>query len=97
MATYIALLKWTDQGIKDIKQSPARLDAAKQAFASAGGQLKEFYMVMGDYDALVIAEFPSDEVYTATILSIASRGAIHTTTLKAFTEDEYRRIIGSIS
>ena len=54
MATYIALLKWTDQGIKDIKQSPSRLDAAKQAFASAGGQLK------------------------------------------AFTEDEYRRVIGSI-
>ena len=96
MATYIALLKWTDQGIKDIKQSPSRLDAAKQAFASAGGQLKAFYMVMGEYDALTIAEFPSDEAYAATILSIASRGAIQTTTLKAFTEDEYRRIIGSM-
>ena len=96
MATYISLLKWTDQGMRDIKESPQRLDAAREAFSAAGGQLKEFYMVMGDYDAVVVAEFPNDEVYATTLLAIASRGAVNTATLKAFTEDEYRRIIAAI-
>ena len=96
MPTYITLLRWTEQGIRDIKESPQRLEAARQAFSAAGGQLKEFYMVMGDYDAVVVAEFPNDEAYTTTLLSIASRGAVRTATLKAFTEDEYRRIIAAI-
>jgi uncharacterized protein with GYD domain len=96
MPTYIALLKWTEQGIRDVKQSPQRLDAAKEAFKAAGGQLKEFYVVLGDYDMVVVGEFPNDEAYTRAVLATASRGAIRTTTLKAFTEDEYRRIIPSI-
>ena len=96
MPTYITLLKWTEQGIRDVKQSPQRLDAAKEAFRVAGGQLKDFYLVLGDYDVVIIGEFPNDEAYTRTVLAIASRGALRTTTLKAFTEDEYRRIIASI-
>jgi len=96
MATYIALLKWTEQGIRDVKQSPQRLDAAKEAFRAAGGQMKDFYAVLGDYDMVVVGEFPNDEAYTRTVLAIASRGAIRTTTLKAFSEDEYRRIIASV-
>ncbi len=96
MATYIALLNWTGQGIEDVKRSPDRLDAAKQAFSAAGGRLKEFYMVMGGYDMVVVGEFPNDEAYASTLLAIASRGAVNTTTLKAFTEEEYRRIIAAI-
>jgi len=97
MPTYIALLKWTEQGIRDVKQSPQRLDAAKEAFKAAGGQLKDFYLVLGDYDMVVVGEFPNDEAYTRAVLATASRGGIRTTTLKAFTEDEYRRIIASVA
>ncbi len=96
MPTYISLIKWTDQGIKDVKKSPDRLVAARQAFSATGGELKDFYMVMGDYDIVAVAESPNDEAYASTILAIASRGAITTTTLKAFSEDEYRRIIAAI-
>lgn len=96
MPTYISLIKWTQQGIKDVKKSPQRLDDAKKAFSAAGGQMKEFYLVLGEYDMVVVAEFPNDEAYTASLLATASRGAVRTTTLKAFTEDDYRRIVAAI-
>jgi uncharacterized protein with GYD domain len=97
MATYVTLLKWTEQGIREVKESPQRLDAAKEAFSAAGGRLTDFYMVLGEYDIVVVGEFPNDEAYTATLLAIASRGAVRPTTLKAFSEAEYRRIIASMS
>jgi len=96
MATYISLLSFTQQGVENIKESPARLDAAKQAFQAMGAELKEFYLVMGQYDAVVISEGPDDETITKVALSIGSRGAIRTETLRAYTEDEYRKIIAAL-
>jgi uncharacterized protein with GYD domain len=97
MPTYVSLVKWTKQGIRDVKESPKRLDAVKQVFSAAGGHLTDFWLVLGEYDMVVVGEFPSDEAYATSLLSIASRGAVRTTTLKAFTEEEYRRIIAAIS
>jgi uncharacterized protein with GYD domain len=96
MPTYVSLVKWTEQGIRDVKESPQRLDAAKQAFSAAGGRLTDFYLVLGEYDMVIVGEFPNDEAYTTSLLAIAARGAVRTTTLKAFTEEEYRRIIAAI-
>jgi uncharacterized protein with GYD domain len=96
MPTYITLIRYTQQGIGDIKESPKRLDAAKQAFKAMGAELKQFYLVMGQYDAVVIGEAPDDETVTKLALSIGSRGAIRTETLRAFTEDEYRKIIAAL-
>ncbi len=96
MPNYISLLKWTDQGMRAIKDSPQRVDAAKRAFSAAGGRMTDFYLVLGEYDVVNIGEFPNDEAYLTTLLEVASRGAVRTTTLKAFTEDEYRRIIAAI-
>ena len=96
MPTYISLLKWTDQGMRAIKDSPERVDAAKRAFSAAGGRMTDFYLVLGDYDVVNVGEFPNDEAYLTTLLEVASRGAVRTTTLKAFTEDEYRKIIAAI-
>jgi uncharacterized protein with GYD domain len=53
-------------------------------------------MTLGEYDVVNIGEFSSDEAYTATLLEVASRGAVRATTLKAFTEDDYRKVVGSI-
>ena len=97
MPTYVTLLKWTDQGIRNIKDSPQRLDAARQTMREAGGNLRDFYMVMGEYDLVVVGEAPDDETYARVMLSIASRGSVSTTTLKAFSEEEYRRIIASVT
>ena len=96
MATYISLLRYTQQGIQNIKESPARLDKAKQAFRAMGGELKEFYLVMGRYDAVVVSEAPDDETAAKLALAIGSAGAIRTETLRAFPEEEYRKIIAAL-
>lgn len=96
MQTYITLIRFTQQGIENIKESPARLDAAKQAFRAMGAELKQWYLVTGRYDAVVIGEAPDDETAMKLALSIGSRGSVRTETLRAFTEDEYRKIIAAL-
>jgi uncharacterized protein with GYD domain len=96
MATYISLIHYTQQGVQNMKESPARLDAAKQAFQAMGAEIKEFYLLMGQYDAIVITEAPDDETATKLAMTVGSAGAIRTETLRAFTEDEYRKIIAAL-
>jgi uncharacterized protein with GYD domain len=96
MATYISLLRFTPQGIADIKDSPTRLEAAKKLFQSMGAQLKEFYLVTGQYDAVVVSEGPDDETAAAMVLKIGSLGAVRTETMRAFPENEYKKIIAAI-
>jgi uncharacterized protein with GYD domain len=96
MATYITLINWTQKGIENVKESPDRLDAAKQAFRAAGAELKEFYLVTGRYDVVIVAEAPNAETVAKLALAIGSQGAIRTETLRAFTEDEYRKIVAAL-
>jgi uncharacterized protein with GYD domain len=96
MATYISLIQYTQQGLAAIKESPKRLDAARKAFEQAGAKIKEFYLVMGKYDIVIIAEAPNDEAITKTSLMLASKGNIRTRTSRAFTEPEYRKLIDSL-
>ena len=96
MSTYILLLRWTEQGVSKIKESPARLDAFKQALQQAGGALKDFYMVTGRYDMIAVVEVPNEETIAKLALATGSKGSTRTETLRAFTEDEYRRIIGEL-
>ncbi len=96
MSTYIILCNYTQKGIENIKESPARLDAAKQAFQAMGGELKEFYLVVGRYDMVVVGEVPDDETVAKLALAIGSSGAVRTETLRAFPEDEYRNIIDAL-
>ena len=96
MPTYITLLRYTQTGVENVKQGPARLDAAKQAFQAMGAEIKGYYLVMGQYDAVVIGEAPNDETVAKLALSIAAGGAVRTETLRAFTEDEYRQIIAAL-
>ena len=96
MPTYISLLRYTQQGVQNIKESPARLDAAKKAFQAMGGELKQWYLVMGQYDAVVVSELPDDETAAKLALAIGAQGNIRTETLRAFTEEEYRKLIASL-
>jgi len=96
MQTYVVLSKWTDQGIRAIKESPQRVDAIKKAFEAAGGKIVGVYLTMGRYDQIYICEAPSDEVMATLALSAGSEGNGHTETLKAFPEAEYRNIISKI-
>ena len=96
MPTYISLLRFTQKGVESIKEGPTRLDRAKQAFRAAGGELKAFYLVTGRYDAVAISEMPNDEAVARVALANASMGNIRSETSRAFTEDEYRKIVVSL-
>lgn len=94
--TYISLLRFTEQGVQNIKESPERLDAAKAAYEAMGAEMKALYLVMGQYDMVVISEGPDDETAAKLALAIGAQGAIRTETFRAFTEDEYRDLIASL-
>jgi uncharacterized protein with GYD domain len=97
MATYLMLLNWTDQGIKNIKESPKRMDAAKKLAKDLGGEIKTVYMMQGSFDLALVAEMPNDEKVAGFVLKLGSLGNVRTTTLKAYSEDDYRKIIGSLN
>lgn len=96
MPTYIMLLNWTEQGMSKIKASPKRLDAGRKAFQQAGCKLKDVYLTMGPYDLVCTVEAPDGETAAKAILSLGFEGNVRTMTLPAFTEDQYRKIIGSL-
>ncbi len=93
MPTYISLYKLTDQGIKDIKDAPGRVEEAFKAWEAMGGKLIGFYAVMGEYDYVAIGEAPSDEVAMTFALGVGSLGNVRTTTLKAFTTEEFAEMV----
>lgn len=96
MPTYIVLGKYTQQGVKNIKDSPARTDSVKQAIQDAGGEVHAFYATMGQYDFMMVADYPSDEAVVKLVISAAGEGNVSTETIRAFTEDEYRAIIADL-
>ncbi len=96
MATYIILINYTDQGIRNIKDSPQRAEAARQALSDMGGEMKELHLTMGAYDLVAVAEAPSDDVIAKFALTVGSQGNIRTTTLRAFSEAEFRSLVESL-
>jgi uncharacterized protein with GYD domain len=96
MATYILLVNWTEKGVKELKESPARLDKSKALAKSLGGELKSLFLTMGSYDLVAILDLPNDEAAAKFALSSAAGGHIRTHTLKAFDEASYRKIVGSV-
>ena len=96
MPTYVSLANFTQQGIQNIKESPARLDAAKKAFKAMGGELKHFYLTLGRYDIVLIGEHPNDETTARAALALGSMGNVRSETFRAFTEEEYRKLVKSL-
>jgi uncharacterized protein with GYD domain len=93
MTTYIVLYKLTDQGIRNIKEAPQRIEEGTKTLEAAGGKLIGFYSVMGEYDYVSIGEAPNDETALALALAMGSQGNVRTTTLKAFTKEEFAEIV----
>lgn len=97
MPTYIILLKVTQQGIKTIEDLPKRLQEARGAIEKVGGKLLDWNLTMGPYDAVAKVEFPDDYTAATVILTIDKLGQSTTTTMKAFSEAEMRKIVEKIS
>ena len=96
MPTYVTLYRYTRQGITNVKDSPARIEKARKAVEQAGGKLKAVYVTMGRFDLVAISEWPSAEVGAAFSLRQAAEGNVTTETLRAFDEDEFRRIVSKV-
>jgi len=97
MATYIVTFSLTEQGMQNVKDSPSRVEAAKQAFRNYGAEVKEFYAVMGaQFDTMFLVEAPNDETVARAVLAVASLGSVRTQTHRAFTESEYRKMIAGL-
>jgi len=88
MATYIILANFTDQGIRNIKDSRKRAEAFRQLCEKVGVKAKDIYRTMGHYDVVSIVDAPDDVTMSALLYSVGSLGNIHTETLRAFTLQE---------
>ena len=96
MAKYILLANWTDQGIRNIKDSAKRLDTGLALAKQQGCVYENFFMTMGSFDMISVIEAPDDETLAKHVLTVAAGGNLRTVTLKAFPEDSYRSIIANL-
>jgi uncharacterized protein with GYD domain len=96
MATYITLINLTEQGVKTIKDLPARIAAGRQAFEANGGKLIQYYLTMGAQDAVIVFEAPDDETVASIALATAGLGNLRTTSMRAFTEAEIPGILSKM-
>lgn len=97
MATYIMLLNYTEQGIKNFKESPKRQEAAREMARTFGVELKEIYLTMGIHDFVAVAEAADDQAVAKFALSVGALGNIRTTTLRAFSQAEFRDIVQALT
>ncbi|NES29376.1 GYD domain-containing protein [Micromonospora terminaliae] len=93
MPTYIALLNWTDQGIRAYKDTPKRADAFAAATQKVGAKLVNLQWTVGPYDLVAVVEAPDEETAAAALLQLGGAGNVRTTTMRAFSQDEMAGII----
>ena len=93
MPTFVSLVNWTEQGVKNFRETPKRADAFEALVKKRGGSVKSIHWTLGDYDIVVVSEFPDDETATSTLLELGSLGNVRTSTLRAFDRNEIERII----
>jgi uncharacterized protein with GYD domain len=93
VTTYILLINWTDQGVRNVRDSPKRLDSSKKMLEEMGGAFRAFFLTMGEYDLVAVIEAPDDAVAARFAMLTGAAGNIRTRTLKAFPEAAYREIV----
>jgi len=96
MANYIILGNFTDQGIRNVKETTKRADAVRSMAEKVGATIKDIYWTLGSFDIVAVLDAPDDETATALGLSIGTLGNIRTQTLRAFTADEIGNILGKV-
>lgn len=97
MAKYAILINWTEQGVKNVKDTVTRYQAAKQMVESKGGTFDAVLWTAGPYDMVAITDVPDEETATAINLQLAAAGNLRTLTMRGFTEDEMTGIISKMS
>ncbi len=97
MASYLILFGFTERGIENVKESPARVEAARQVVRDMGGEVKAFYGILGSqHDTMFVIDAPDERAVARMVLAIASKGFVRTMTHRLFDDEEYRDAIGSL-
>jgi len=96
MPTYVTLIHYTEQGIKTFNDLPARLEETRKVGEPLGANVVAYYLTMGRYDAIIVTEAPDDETVAKLVLAAGARGNARTETLRAFTEDEAKKIASEL-
>lgn len=96
MATYLMLFRFTQKGLEHVKESPARIEALRPVFVKAKAQIKSVYGLMGQYDTAFVVEAPDDETIARLSMTVGAAGNVSCETHRAFTEEEFRRIVSTI-
>ena len=93
MPTYVALLDWTEQGVKNFRDTVDRYESSRAQFEQMGVRLTQVYWTVGEHDLVAIAEADNGETMAAAMLMLASQGNVHTSTMRALSADEMRAVI----
>ncbi len=96
MATYIVLANYTDQGIRNVKDTVKRADAVRDLAKKFGATAREFYWTLGNHDVVVIFDAPDDAAMTALSLTVAAAGNVRTQTMRAFSRDEVTGVLAKV-
>lgn len=96
METYIILGNYTQEGVSKMKESPARVEAARKAVEAAGGRFLSWHLTLGQYDFVAITEVPDAKAAASILLAIGAQGNVRTETLRAFTEEEFKGVVSAM-
>ena len=97
MTTYIVLINFTEQGIRNIKDSPKRAAAATELARGFGIEIRDIFWTLGAFDGAVLMEAPNDQAVTSWALKVGSLGNVRTQTLRAFRTNEIENILANVS
>ncbi len=96
MHSYVILLNWTDEGIRKSRDTIGRAKNFRALIENHGGKVREHLYTLGEYDIIMVTEFPDDETAGATVLALSSLGNVRTKTIRAFSDDETAAIIAQL-
>lgn len=96
MASYLMLFKYSARGIEKISESPDRVEAAKRLSRELGGEVTQFYGLMGPYDTMFILDAPDDATAAKISAAIGRLGNVRAETMRAFSEAEYKKILSEL-
>ena len=96
MPTYVSLCKWTEEGVKNARETTKRAEAAKAAVRKLGGKLTTILWTQGNYDLIAISDFPDEESAMAFLLTLGGQGNVRTETLRAYGAQDMERIFAKM-
>lgn len=96
MAKFLSLITFTQEGMRNVKDTIHRSEAFRSEAAAAGANVESAYWAMGEYDGCLLMESPDEETATALLLRLGQKGNVRTRTLRLYTKDEFQKILGKV-